>query len=641
MPETGQRNFNLGVFAQDDWRATRRLTVNLGLRYEYESPMVVANNIYTHFDPNTGKLLAAGINASSSLNIVTPKADFSPRIGMSFSANDKTVIRAAFGTFYGVVFQNLGRQVAFPGYDMVDTYFQPATAVAQPFSLARGFPLTATRDLKNPFAVLTGLSAGSPLTISGVSFDKQNKMSLVQQWNLGVQRRLPLNLILEVNYVGNHALHLPYVIPVNVVPLAQSDAVTLTNTTTATQNAKPFPTSGSFTVTDNVGSSNYNGLQMTMRRQFTTKLAGYDKRFGIVYVDFKTQKRTLKLSGHFIKKSSQATAFCSCLERHHLMLGRRESLLNAGAGVAAATMPSALRSQSKTFKWTPLGYLAQQKNIAFGFALNYNLLTTNSDYAALVARECTIVAPENAMKWAAIHPAADRYSFSQSDAIVDFAEKHAMKVRGHTFCWHRALPTWVNETVTKENAETVLRQHIATVAGRHKGRLQSWDVVNEAIQIKDGQPNGWRRSFWYPLLGSQYVDIAFDETKKADPSAVLTYNDFGLEYDSSSDGAKRKAVLAMLRDLKRRGVPVAALGIQSHLRAVQTRTSAPTCQSSSHRSATLVWRSMSQNSTLTTVASPCREMLATARSQTSTNAILISSSARLQSRRSLPGVHGI
>ena len=273
MPETGRRNFNVGVFVQDDWKATPRLTLNAGLRYEYESPMVVANNIYTRFDPNTGQLLAAGINASSSLNIVTPKADLSPRVGLAFSVNDKTVIRAAFGTFYGVLFQNLGGQVAFPGYDVVDTYFQPGTAIAQPFSLTQGFPLTATRDLKNPFAVLTGISASSPLTISGVSFDKQNPMSLVQQWNIGIQRRLPLSLILDINYVGNHALHLPYVIPVNIVPLAQSDAVTLTNTTTATQNAKPFPTLGSFSVTDNVGSSNYNGLQMTVRRQFTTKLA--------------------------------------------------------------------------------------------------------------------------------------------------------------------------------------------------------------------------------------------------------------------------------------------------------------------------------------------------------------------------------
>ena len=271
MPETGRRNFNIGVFTEEDWKATPRLTINAGLRYEYESPMKVANNIYTRFDPSTGTLLAAGINASASLNVATPKLDVSPRIGMAFSIDDKTVIRAAFGTFYGTVFQNLGGQVAFPGYDVVDTYNSPGTAIPQPFSLSQGFLLTAVRNLSNPFAALTGASASNPFTISGVSFDDQQHLSLVQQWNFGIQRRLPLGLTMDVNYVGNHALHLPYVIPVNIVPLAQSDAITLTNTTTASQNAKPFPTLGSFSVTDNVGSSNYNGLQATVRRQFNTQ----------------------------------------------------------------------------------------------------------------------------------------------------------------------------------------------------------------------------------------------------------------------------------------------------------------------------------------------------------------------------------
>ncbi len=273
MPETGRRNFNVGIFAQDDWKATRRLTINAGLRYEYESPMTVTKNIYTRFDPNTGQLLAAAINASRSLNVTTPKLDFSPRIGLAFSVNDKTVIRAAFGTFYGTVFQNLGGQVAFPGYDVVDSYNSLGTAVGQAFSLSQGFPLKAVRDLSNPFAALTGATASNPFTISGVSFNKQNPLSLVQQWNLGIQRRLPLALILDVNYVGNHALHLPYVVPKNIVPLSQSDAVTQANTTLASQQAKPFPTLGSFTVTDNVGNSNYNALQMTVRRQFNTRLA--------------------------------------------------------------------------------------------------------------------------------------------------------------------------------------------------------------------------------------------------------------------------------------------------------------------------------------------------------------------------------
>ena len=252
------------------------------------------------------------------------------------------------------------------------------------------------------------------------------------------------------------------------------------------------------------------------------------------------------------------------------ILNRRNFLRLACAGLFGSKLPSALLALSgdkHISTWVPLGYLAKEKNIAFGFALNYGLLSTNADYDALVARECTIVTPENAMKWNAVHPERDRYSFTQSDAIVTFAERHSMKARGHTFCWHRALPEWVTRDVTKDNAEDVLRQHIATVAGHYKGRLHSWDVVNEAIQLKDGMPNGWRNSFWYRLLGSAYVDIAFEATKQTDPSAILTYNDFGLEYENSSDNAKRKVVLTMLHDLKSRGVPVGALGLQSHLRA--------------------------------------------------------------------------
>ena len=252
------------------------------------------------------------------------------------------------------------------------------------------------------------------------------------------------------------------------------------------------------------------------------------------------------------------------------MSNRRDFLLRTGAGFLGLRLSPellALNRDKHSPSWVPLGSLAADRNISFGFAVNYNLLSSNAAYDALLARECTIVTPENAMKWEAVHPRPDQYTFTQADAIIAFAEKHSMKARGHTFCWHRALPPWVTRDVTKDNAEAVLRQHIAAVAGRYKGRLHSWDVVNEAIQLKDNQPNGWRNSFWYGLLGPAYVDIAFEAAKQADPAAILTYNDFGFEYENRSDNAKRKTVLAMLQDLKKRGVPIGALGLQSHLRA--------------------------------------------------------------------------
>jgi hypothetical protein len=166
QPPTGRRNYNLGVFFQDDWKVTPKLTLNLGIRYEYESPMTVATNIYSRIDPAAGVLLAAGLNGvSRSLNINTPKGDVSPRIGLAYSVDDKTVVRAAFGTFYGTIFQNLGGQLAYPGFDNNITTNNLGTGVAQPFSLSQGLPLAPPPNLKNPFAALVGSSATNPYTV--------------------------------------------------------------------------------------------------------------------------------------------------------------------------------------------------------------------------------------------------------------------------------------------------------------------------------------------------------------------------------------------------------------------------------------------------------------------------------------------
>jgi hypothetical protein len=275
MPPTGRRNWNLGIFGQDDYRVTPKLTLNLGLRWEYESPLTIAHNIYSRFDPATGQMLVAGVNASSSLNINTPKNDVSPRIGLAYSIDDKTVFRAAFGTFYGTIFQNLGGQIAFPGYDNNISYNNLGTAIPQPFSLSQGFqlspPVTGGDPRQSPLYV--NATDSSPYSISGVEFNYMSKMPMVEQWNFGVQRTLPLALTLEINYVGNHAVHLPYNVPYNIDPLSSVDAVTLANNTKATQDAKPYPTLASWTGVDHVGNSNYNSLQVTVRRDFSKRLA--------------------------------------------------------------------------------------------------------------------------------------------------------------------------------------------------------------------------------------------------------------------------------------------------------------------------------------------------------------------------------
>jgi hypothetical protein len=272
QPETGRRNYNLGFFFQDDWKVSQKLTLNLGIRYEFEAPLTIATNIYSRIDPASGAMIAAGLNATRSLNIVTPKKDLSPRIGFAYSLDNKTVIRGAFGTFYGTIFQNLGGQLAYPGFDNTISYNNLGTAVAQPFSLSQGLPLAAPANLQNPFAVVLAATASNPYS-PAISFNNQGHMPLTQQWNLGFERHLPLALTLEVNYVGNHSLHLSYNAYENVVPLASVPAVTLANSSVATQSALQFPTLKQFTTNNDIGKSNYNGLQVTVRRQFNKQLA--------------------------------------------------------------------------------------------------------------------------------------------------------------------------------------------------------------------------------------------------------------------------------------------------------------------------------------------------------------------------------
>ena len=241
----------------------------------------------------------------------------------------------------------------------------------------------------------------------------------------------------------------------------------------------------------------------------------------------------------------------------------RRAVLTGGLATSLATAP-ALATPGDELR---LGRIASEAGLLFGFALDPRQLASDPVYAAFVARQASIVVPENALKWQAVHPAENRFAFTDADAVVAFSRRNGIRLRGHTLCWHRGLPDWVERTVTRANAEAVLTEHIHTVVGRYRGGMQSWDVVNEAIAPEDGQAGGWRSGFWFRTLGPAFLDIAFRAAREADPGAVLCYNEYGLELDGERGRTKRAAVLALLRDARRRGVPVGALGIQSHLRA--------------------------------------------------------------------------
>jgi endo-1,4-beta-xylanase len=213
----------------------------------------------------------------------------------------------------------------------------------------------------------------------------------------------------------------------------------------------------------------------------------------------------------------------------------------------------------------PLRERAAGKGLLYG-ASTATALLTSPTYAAAFARECGILVPESQLKWNVLRPTSGTYNFEPGDALLDFALRNKMLFRGHTLVWHAALPAWFQETVTPQTAEEILRSHIATVVGHYAGKVHSWDVVNEAIEVSENAPDGLRVSSpWYQLLGRTYIDIAFRAAAAADPKALLVYNEYGLDDDSPEADAKRAAVLKLLTDLKKAGTPIHALGVQAHL----------------------------------------------------------------------------
>jgi endo-1,4-beta-xylanase len=209
---------------------------------------------------------------------------------------------------------------------------------------------------------------------------------------------------------------------------------------------------------------------------------------------------------------------------------------------------------------------AAAKGLLYGCAVNVGLLGRDAAYEHLVVQQAGIVVAENSMKWGPMRPSPTEFKWDEADKLVAFAEAHGMKVRGHNLCWHRQLPRWFDGYATRENAAPLLTSHIETVVTRYKGRMQSWDVVNEAVQPPDGRLDGLRETPWLKLLGPGYIELAFRTARAADPLTKLTYNDYGIEAEDEASSRKRGAVLELVTGLHAKGL-IDAVGVQSHLSA--------------------------------------------------------------------------
>lgn len=249
------------LYFQDDWRATPKLTVNMGLRWEFATPIYDRDNNYTNFDPTTDKMIRATAGSLFNRSLVHPdQKDFGPRIGAAYSTDSKTVVRAAYGISY--TFFNR------PGSAQEAINAPQAIFGVLNQSMPQGGPA--------PAGFLTTLNSFSTGIANPANFNPANsnvvytppdsRWPYVQNWFFSVQRELSKSTVVELAYNGNHSLRLPILADFNQA------AANLPGQTLGVQARRPIPSFGPITWVDPVGNNHYNGFSARIERRYSDGL---------------------------------------------------------------------------------------------------------------------------------------------------------------------------------------------------------------------------------------------------------------------------------------------------------------------------------------------------------------------------------
>ena len=242
---------------------------------------------------------------------------------------------------------------------------------------------------------------------------------------------------------------------------------------------------------------------------------------------------------------------------HLIVAGAASVLALAGAASAdeASTSASTLRA------------LGAQVQLRIGTAAIPNDLS-DPTLSQITADQFSVLTPGNEMKWQVVEPQQGNFNWTGADNLVNFAEEHHERVRGHTLVWHNQLPDWLTEGVadgkiSNSQLRDLLHQHITTEVSRYRGRIWQWDVLNE--MFTDSNPSQLNPSdFWISHLGAGIIADAFRWAHAADPEALLCYNDYNIAGEDGSN-AKFNAALTMVQNLRNQKVPIDCVGDQGHL----------------------------------------------------------------------------
>ncbi len=191
-----------------------------------------------------------------------------------------------------------------------------------------------------------------------------------------------------------------------------------------------------------------------------------------------------------------------------------------------------------------------------GAAINENtILGLDPKSATIVNSEFNTITPENSLKWMFIQPKPNKFNFKAADKYVEMGLKNNMYIVGHALVWHAQLADFMQNIDNSAEARKHVDNHINRLVSRYKGKIDAWDVVNEAFE-EDGS---LRASVFYKNMGENYIEEVFRITEKADPDADLIYNDYNLYKPE-----KRAAVLKMVNNFKSNGTKINGVGVQAH-----------------------------------------------------------------------------
>ncbi|MDA9067721.1 endo-1,4-beta-xylanase [Flavobacteriaceae bacterium] len=191
-----------------------------------------------------------------------------------------------------------------------------------------------------------------------------------------------------------------------------------------------------------------------------------------------------------------------------------------------------------------------------GAAINEDIiLGLDNDSKQIVETQFNSITPENSLKWMFVQPYPNSFNFTVADKYVNIGLKNKMHIVGHALVWHSQLADFMQNVKSKAEMNKHFENHINTVVSRYKGKIDAWDVVNEAFN-EDGS---LRESVFYKFLGKNYIEKAFKLANEIDPSADLIYNDYNLYKKEKRDG-----VIQMVKQMQSKGIKIDGIGVQAH-----------------------------------------------------------------------------